>query len=117
VKTARAEAQPKKRVETPCSDTKTQKEASDLLEETGLLSSRLRVDADQLEAYTRSKLSWQSHGDQLTRVKEHINPMGGRLEGLQEIRRDSVWQAATSAELRPSTLTSLGVPEKETHCG
>jgi hypothetical protein len=70
-----------------------QKEASDLLEETRLLSGRLSVDADQLESYTRSKLSWQSHGDQLTRVKEHINQMGGRLERLQQIRHvTSPWQ-------------------------
>jgi hypothetical protein len=70
-----------------------QKEASDLLEETRLLSSKLRVDADQLESYTGSKLSWQSHGDQLTLVKDHINQMGGRLERLQEIRHvASPWQ-------------------------
>ena len=70
-----------------------QKEASDLLGETRLLSIKLRVDADQLESYTRSKLSWQSHGDQLTRVKEHINEMDGWLERLQEIRHvASPWQ-------------------------
>src|SRR5438105_237357 len=63
-----------------------QKETSDLLGEVRVLSGELRRDADRLESFTRSNLSWQTHGDQLTRVKEHINQMGVRLERLQEIR-------------------------------
>ena len=69
------------------------KEASDLLKEVQVLSGRLRMDADRLESFTRSNLSWQSHGGQLTLVKEHINQMGGHLERLQEIRHvTSPWQ-------------------------
>jgi len=70
-----------------------QREASDLLREIRDVSGRLRMAADRLESFTRSKLSWQSHGDQLTLVKDHINQMGGRLERLQQIRHVIVpWQ-------------------------
>jgi signal transduction histidine kinase len=79
-----------------------QKEASDLLGEIRDVSGRLRRDADRLESFTRSKLNWQSHGDQLTLVKDHINQMGGRLERLQQIRHvTSPWQQQAIDRIMP----------------
>jgi hypothetical protein len=70
-----------------------QREASNLLGEVRALSGELRKDAEQLESFKLSNLSWQTHGDQLNRVKEQINAMGDRLERLQEIRHVTApWQ-------------------------
>jgi hypothetical protein len=70
-----------------------QKEASHLLAEVRVFSGELRKDGDQLESFRLSNLSWQTHGDQLTRAKGHINAMGERLERLQEIRHVTApWQ-------------------------
>jgi len=63
-----------------------QKEASDALREVQVLSGKLRLDAEKLESFPRSKLSWESHANQLNLVRGHINQIGERLERLQEIR-------------------------------
>src|SRR5438034_1370569 len=70
-----------------------QKEASGLLGEVQALSGKLRLDAEKLESFPRSKLSWESHANQLNLVREHVNQIGDRLERLQEIRHvTSPWQ-------------------------
>jgi len=70
-----------------------QKEASGLLGDVQVLSGKLRLVADKLESFPRSKLSWESHANQLSLVREHINQIGDRLERLQEIRHvTSPWQ-------------------------
>jgi hypothetical protein len=87
-----------------------QKEASDLLGEVGVLSGELRKNADQLESFKLSNLSWQTHGHQLTRVKEHINAMGDRLERLQEIRHvPALWQQQAIDRMVP-VATELASP-------
>jgi hypothetical protein len=70
-----------------------QKEASDALKEVQVLSGKLRLDTEKLESFPRSKLSWESHANQLNLVRDHINQIGERLERLQEIRHvTSPWQ-------------------------
>jgi len=70
-----------------------QKEASGLLGEVQALSGKLRLDAEKLESFPRSKLSWESHANQLNLVREHVNQIGDRLKRIQEIRHvTSPWQ-------------------------
>ena len=70
-----------------------QKEASGLLGEVQVLSGKLRLDAEKLESFPRSKLSWESHANQLSLVREHVNQIGDRLKRIQEIRHvTSPWQ-------------------------
>ena len=77
-------------------------EAADLLAEVRGLSGRLSKEADELESYTRSGVGWQAHGDRLTRVKEHINEIGDRLERLQEIRHVTPpWQQHAISQITP----------------
>jgi len=50
-------------------------------------------DAAKLESYTRSKLGWQSHADELERIKEHINELGRLNKQLGDYREEgSAWQ-------------------------
>src|SRR5581483_9195417 len=59
-------------------------EASDLLKQVKSLSGKLSTDADTLESYKwQRQLSWQTHGNQLTKAREHINAIGERLDRLQ----------------------------------
>ena len=70
-----------------------QKEVSQLLEQSKAAAAQLERDALVLESFTRGNLSWQSHGDQLTRIKEHINSMGEDVHRLQDLRPAAVpWQ-------------------------
>jgi len=79
-----------------------QKEASGLLGDVQVLSGKLRLDADKLESFPRSKLSWESHANQLNLVREHINQIGDRLERLQEIRHvTSPWQQQAIDQVVP----------------
>jgi hypothetical protein len=93
-----------------------QKEASDSLREVQVLSGKLRLDAEKLESFPRSKLSWESHANQLNLVRGHINQIGERLERLQEIRHvTSPWQqqaidriVPVAVELASGTEAAIG---------
>ena len=50
-------------------------------------------DAATLESYTRSKVSWELHGRQLSRIKEHVNELGQLNKQLSDLRAEgSAWQ-------------------------
>jgi hypothetical protein len=53
----------------------------------------LSKDADEMEALTRSDVSWQSHATMLERIKEHVNDLARTMEKINE-KRDSAseWQ-------------------------
>ena len=63
-----------------------QEEASRLLKEIQSTATVLTRDADILHSYTRGRLSWESHVNQVNLVKDHINTMGKQLDRLQAIR-------------------------------
>jgi hypothetical protein len=70
-----------------------QTEASKLLKEVQSRAAQLTREADRLDSYARGSLSRESHGAQLTLVKDHINAIGLRLEMLQVIRSQAApWQ-------------------------
>src|SRR3982750_3148106 len=37
----------------------------------------LERDAEQLSAFTQSSVSWQSHADELSQIRSHVNKLGG----------------------------------------
>jgi hypothetical protein len=61
-------------------------EASRLLKEVQSTATVLTRDADLLHSYTRGIISWESHVNQVSVVKDHINTMGKTLDRLQAIR-------------------------------
>ncbi len=69
-------------------------EVSKLLKQIQSVALRLNRDADTLASFTRGQqVSWQSHAEQLARVKEHVNDMGAKLQRLQTLKRDALaWQ-------------------------
>jgi hypothetical protein len=59
-------------------------------------------DASTLEAYTRSRLSWRTHGTQLTAMKEHVNELGKIASEMNELKAEgSPWQQSAIQQVRP----------------
>jgi len=59
-------------------------------------------DAAKLEAYTRAKMSWKSHGNQLEAMKMHVNELGkiaGELNALAS--EGSPWQQQAVQQVMP----------------
>ena len=68
-------------------------EVERLLQEARDQAVQLSKDADELEALTRSDVSWQSHAAMLDEMKEHVNAMGRLVPKLVESRDSaSPWQ-------------------------
>jgi hypothetical protein len=72
-----------------------------LLAEIQQEAAQLWLHADRLEALARnSQISWQSHAEQLDRVKESINAVGVRTAELQALRGEMLpWQQQATSEL------------------
>jgi len=69
------------------------KEVSQLLEDIQEQAAALQRDSEELEAFTRSDMTWQSHAEELDRIKERINTIGKTISKLQNLRSSSSpWQ-------------------------
>lgn len=63
---------------------------------------QIKEDADQLEGYTHSNISWESHADAVNTMKENVNKMGKLLAELQENRKDAApWQQTAIDRIVP----------------
>ena len=60
-------------------------EASQLLKEIRTASHRLTDSAERLQSYSHG-VSWQTHAGELTKVREHVNEIGTRIERLRSIQ-------------------------------
>jgi hypothetical protein len=73
-----------------------------LLEDARDKAAVLSRDADELEALTRSDVSWQTHADMLERVKEHVNDLGRAADKLNGARdQASPWQRQAIDRMMP----------------
>jgi hypothetical protein len=89
-----------------------QKEVSQLLEQSKAAAAQLEHDAAVLETFTRGNLNWQSHGEQLTRIKEHINTMGGDVKRLQDLRPAAApWQQEAIDRIIPFMVEMASLTE------
>jgi len=80
-------------------------QASQLLEEVRSIAYNLSRDAATLESFRLGRLTWQSHADQLTLAKQHINAIGTRLENLQAIRDTAApWQQQAIDAIVPAAV-------------
>lgn len=60
-----------------------------LFQEARTTAAQLKADAATMETYTRGNLNWQSHGAQITEIKERINKAGSILSDMQAARADA----------------------------
>lgn len=78
------------------------KEVSKLLEDIKSQAADLQRDSDELEAFTRSDVSWQSYADELERIKERINTIGKTISKLQSLENSaSPWQREAIERIIP----------------
>ena len=77
-------------------------EVSTLLAEARTQAYQLSVDAATMESYTRSNLSWETHGAAVTQIRAHINAAGRTMAKLEDARKTaSSWQGTAIDRIRP----------------
>ena len=68
-------------------------QVTQLLEDIEAQAADLQRDSDELESFTHSQVSWESHATELEAIKEHINKIGQTIQKLQSMRSSaSPWQ-------------------------
>lgn len=73
-----------------------------LLQDARASAAQLRRDTTQMETFTRSSLSWQSHAAQINTIKEHINRTGKIVADLHDSRDSAAaWQQDAIDRITP----------------
>ena len=68
-------------------------EVTQLLDDIKVQAADLQRDSDELESFSRSNVSWESHAAELEAIKERINKIGQTIQKLQNMRGSaSPWQ-------------------------
>lgn len=77
-------------------------DVSKLFQDAKMSAAQLRRDANQMEAYSKSRLSWESHAHQINQIKEHINKTGKIVADLHEARDGAAaWQQDAIDRITP----------------
>jgi hypothetical protein len=75
---------------------------TELLKEAETHALLAQDDAETLESYTRSKVSWKSHSDRLAEIKEHANNLIVEFNKLSSMRAEgSLWQQEAIDHVSP----------------
>ena len=83
-------------------------QVSKLLSEARTTAYQLREDAVTMESFTRMNVSWESHANAITQVKEHVNALGRQAAKLKDARAAaSPWQKTAIDRIEPF-LDELG---------
>jgi hypothetical protein len=77
-------------------------QVSKILSDVKMEAFQLREDADQLESFSRSSASWQSHADAIEKIRQNVNAMGRLLARLQEKRNGAApWEQTAIDRMSP----------------
>jgi chromosome segregation ATPase len=69
------------------------REVTQLPEDIQVQAADLQRDSEELESFSRSRVSWESHATELEAIKERINKIGQTIQKLQSTRSSaSPWQ-------------------------
>jgi Na+-transporting methylmalonyl-CoA/oxaloacetate decarboxylase gamma subunit len=78
------------------------KEVSRLLEDIKNQAADLKRDSDELESFTRSDVSWESHAVELDQIKDRINTIGKTISRLRALENSaSPWQREAIERIIP----------------
>jgi len=73
-----------------------------LLSEAKTMAFVLKEDADIMESFTRSGVSWEAHAAQVTLIKEHVNDLYKQEMKLKEARATAApWQKTAIDRIMP----------------
>lgn len=78
-------------------------EINQLLLQAKASASEVALDAEKLEAYTSSRVSWQTHARQLERMRADVNELGRDVSRLSALRpQGSPWQQEAIDRVNPA---------------
>jgi hypothetical protein len=78
------------------------KEVSDLLSQARAQAVELKNDATEMESFTRSNVSWESHAAKITAIQNHVNTVGETVAKLnQASTAASPWQKTAIDRVTP----------------
>jgi hypothetical protein len=76
--------------------------ATALLSDARAQAFELQQDAEVMESFTRSSLTWQRHADAVAVIKDHVNTVGRQLVKLEAVRENAApWQSTAIDRVRP----------------
>lgn len=62
----------------------------------------LKADSEDLDSFTKSKLTWQSHASKIEMIKDHVNASGKLLAKLKDVEAlGSPWQQEAIIRIEP----------------
>lgn len=77
-------------------------EITNLLSEAKAEAVQLKNDAETMETFARSKLSWESHAVAVERIKDHVNAVGRVVNKLNGLKTSaSPWQETAIDRITP----------------
>lgn len=77
-------------------------QVSNLLQQARTSAVQLKDDSVHMESYARSKVTWNTHAQQISQIKEHINKSGEILAKLHDARDNAEpWQQNAIDEITP----------------
>ena len=83
-------------------------QVSKLLSEAKTMAFQLKEDAQTMESFTRTNVSWQTHAAAINLIKEHVNALGRQVAKLKDARDTaSPWQNTAIDRINPF-LDELG---------
>jgi DNA repair exonuclease SbcCD ATPase subunit len=84
------------------SETPDSEQVSKLLSEAKTMSYQLKEDAIQMETFTRNSVSWKSHADAISQIRDHLNALGKQAQKLKEAKSTaSPWQKTAIDRIEP----------------
>lgn len=73
-----------------------------LLSDAKTMAFQVKEDAEMMESYTRSNVTWQGQAVAINQVKEHLNALGRQVAKLKEARTAaSPWQKVAIDRINP----------------
>jgi hypothetical protein len=77
-------------------------QVSNLLSQASTMAFQLKADAETMETFTRTSVSWQSHASAIAQIKEHANALAKQVDKLKAVREDaSPWQTTAIDRIGP----------------
>lgn len=75
---------------------------NDLLQQAKEHAASANLNAEKLEGYTRTRMGWQTHAAELTRMRENVNDLGKDVADLTAAREEgSSWQQEAIDDIDP----------------
>lgn len=75
---------------------------NELLRDAEHFSNQAATDSEELETYTRTKAGWETHAQQLERIRENVNHLGIVVQQLNDARSEGLpWQQEAIDRINP----------------